>query len=238
MGHGLAESREDPPPEDLLHRRIKRVHRHDGKDAFGAVSRAIGSPDLADDVEIGALWAALPGSYRIPAGSWQPQWRAALAVLDETAYRGKEGQVQVQAMSMGGNPHLDEMSTLRGRYPSLPADTKIGLKRGDPPLGLGNWIAVLTWSDETALADVALGTASDEKALHLLPTLPNQDERPAELMIWWALLYGLSIFARYYPGLWMEALAVDHSELTVPLEGILHAALTAIPALLYREILG
>jgi hypothetical protein len=213
------------------------VPRDDGKDAFGAVSRAIGSSNFSGTVELGALWAALPDTYRIPEQSWLPEWRPTLAVLDETTYRGKEGEIQVQAMSMSGNPHLDEISTLRGRYPSLPPDIKVGLKSGDSDLGAGNWIVVLTWSEETKLTDVAPGTALDEKSFHLLPTLPGQDERPAELMLWWALLYGLSIFARYHPGLWMEALAVDRSELAVPLEGVLDAALEAIPALIHQELL-
>jgi hypothetical protein len=237
VGHGLAEDRRNPPPEDLLHRAVKRSPRQDGKDAFGAVSRAIGSPDLAATVELGALWAALPNTYRIPKESWLPEWRSALAVIDETGYRGEPGKVQVQAMSAGGNPHLDEVATLRDRYTSLPADTEIGVKPSDP-LGAGNWFAVLSWDEKTPLAEVAEGTALDEGSQHLLPTLPGGGERPAELMIWWALIYGLSIFARYHPGLWIQALAVDASELAVPLEGVLGAALAAIPAMVLDEVFG
>lgn len=235
VGHGLSEDKLDPPPEDLLHRRIERSPRRDGRDAFSAVSEAIGSPTFDGGIELGAFWVALPGTYRIPDGSWTPEWRPALQILDETAYRGVEGEVRVQAMSAGGNPHLDAASTLRGRYPSLPADTKIGAKESEE-LGRGNWFAVLTWDEKTELGQVARGTALDEKALQLRPTLPGEREQVSDLMLWWTLLFGFSIFARYHPGLWMEALAVDLSELAVPLEAVLDLALSVIPALVHEAL--
>jgi hypothetical protein len=235
VGHGLSEDKVDPPPEDLLHRRIERTPRKDRRDAFSAVSDAIGSPTFYGGIELGALWVALPETYRIPDESWLPEWRPALAILDETAYQGAEGEVRVQAMSAGGNPHLDAASTLRGRYPSLPTDTKVGVKEGEG-LGRGNWFAVLTWEEKTKLRQVARGTSLDEKALQLRPTLPGQQEQVSDLMSWWTLLFGLSIFARYHPGLWMEALAVDHSELAVPLEAVLDRALAVIPALVHEAL--
>jgi hypothetical protein len=236
MGHGLAEVRTNPQPADPLHRKIRRSPKKGDRDAFGAVGRAIGSADLVGDTELGALWAILPGTHRIPEKSWQSDWRPALVVLDETSYRGKPGEIQVQALSLSGNPHLDEVSTLRDRYPSLPPDARVGLKSAESDLEPGNWIVVLVWDEETPLAGVVSGTARDESAHNLVPTLPGQAERPAEILIWWALLYGLSLFARYSPGLWMAALAVDHSDLAVPLEGVLEAALTAIPALVHKEL--
>jgi hypothetical protein len=77
--HGLAEDRK-VEPEDILHRRIYRRPKKDGSDAFGSVARATGSGDLEHGAEIGALWAALPSSYRLPPESWQPEWRLALRV--------------------------------------------------------------------------------------------------------------------------------------------------------------
>jgi hypothetical protein len=236
-GHGLREDKVNPPPEDLLHRRIERSPRQDGRDAFSAVSQATGSFLFDGGVELGALWASLPGSYRIPDGSWLPEWRPVLAVLDETSSRGAEGEIRVQAMSAGGNPHLDAVSTLRGRYPSLPADTKVGVKES-VELGRGNWFAVLTWDEKMRLEQVATGTILDESALQLRPTLPGQQAPVSDLMSWWTLLFGLSIFARYHPGLWMEALAVDRSELAVPLEAMLDRALSVVPALVHEALFG
>jgi len=236
-GHGLQGDRRNPPPADLLHRHVKRDPKRDGRDAFGAVSRAIQSPDLETAIELGAVWAALPDTYRIPNESWLPAWRSALPVLDETAYRGSEGETQVQVLCMSGNPHCGEVETLQGRYPSLPADTKIGLKSGGEELGPGNWIAVLTWSAEHDIDEVVPYDA-DRKGRTLLPSLPDQKERPAPLMLWWLLLFGLSVFARYHPELWAEALDVDASEHAVPLEGLLDGALETVPSLVHDVLLG
>jgi hypothetical protein len=57
-------------------------------------------------------------------------------------------------------------------------------------------------------------------------------------MMWWLLLFGLSIFARYHPELWAETLDVDRSEHAVPLEGVLDRALAIVPALIHNLLLG
>jgi YaaC-like protein len=112
-GHGLAEDRQKPAPDDLLHRRVKRAPSRSNKDAFGAVVRATGSPDLIGAVELGALWATLPQTYRLPTESWLPEWRQALWVMDQGG-QPAPGQHRVQAWSMSGNPHYEAVDSLRG----------------------------------------------------------------------------------------------------------------------------
>jgi hypothetical protein len=51
------------------------------------------------------------------------------------------------------------------------------------------------------------------------------------LMLWWALLFGLSILARYSPTVWRAALDRDTSTLAVRIEDALDEALAAIPHL-------
>ncbi len=51
------------------------------------------------------------------------------------------------------------------------------------------------------------------------------------LMTWWALLYALSMIARYEPDAWVALLNVDESSLAVPLEGLLEDALVTVPHL-------
>ena len=238
-GHGLTEDRVNPAPGDLLHRKVKRFPAKHGRDAFGAVSRAIASPDLVDQVELGAVWAALPNTYPIPGRSWRPDWRTPLDVLDDGALTSQPGQARVQVASMAGNPHLDPAATLRERYPSLPEGTRIQVTTGSEALGAGNWVAVLTWSaghDLDAIAPLEDRLARSSR--HLLPTLPGQGGHLQPLMMWWLLLFGLSIFARYHPGLWASALDVDHSEHAVPLEAVLDRALEAVPLLVHQALLS
>ena len=50
-------------------------------------------------------------------------------------------------------------------------------------------------------------------------------------MLWWVLLFGLSMVARYDPELWIAELDVNRSENAVPIETVLDEALTAVPEL-------
>lgn len=238
-GHGLSQDREQPQPPDLLHRRIKRAPFREGRDAFGAVSRAIGSPDLSGPVEIGALWVALPNTHRIPEEVWLPSWRPALTVMDYTDQRAVQlGLTVIHAISFSGNPHLSPSETLKGRFPSVPADTRYRLLPHSEELVPGNWEMSMTWKADRPLDALAPAESWDpDRSRSLLPTLPNHDEVVNPLMMWWVLLFGLSLFARYEPELWMEALDVDQSPLAVPLEAVLQQALVAVPALLHEELL-
>ena len=242
-GHGLGEDRQTPAAANLLHRRVKRRPAQNGRDAFGAVSRAIGSPEPKTPIELGEVWVGLPDTYMIPASAWQPDWRPVLVVFDDNPWKNKEGEVEVQVASFGGNPHHDEMSTVVARrYPSLPGGTKLARKgNGSTTLPPGNWIAVLSWNSEHDVDSIAPknhGISSTGSSRHLRPTLASDSELLNPLMLWWVLLFGLSVFARYHPSLWMEALEVDRSELAVPLEGILDKGLSVIPALVHHELLG
>ena len=240
-GHGLAEERQTPGGANLLHRGIKRRAAADGRDAFGAVSRAIGSPEPKAPIELGDVWVGLPDTFMVPESLWQPDWRQVLVVFDEHPRKNKDGEVEVQVASFGGNPHHDETSTVMpSRYPLLPEDTKLATK-GDNPLPPGNWIVVLSWGvdhDFDAIAPPNRGMNSASTGRYILPTLAGDTDLLNPLMRWWLLLFGLSIFARYHPSLWMDALEVDRSDLAVPIEGVLDKALSAVPALVHHELLA
>ena|SRR5690349_5371856 len=51
------------------------------------------------------------------------------------------------------------------------------------------------------------------------------------LMAWWAVLYTLSMLARYHPAAWTVAIDVDASAAATSLEHALKEATTTIPAL-------
>ena len=235
-GHGLAEVRTAPAPDDVLHRRVKRAPSKSGRDAFGAVSRAIGSSDLVTPVQLGELWAGLPGTYRVPGRSWLPHWRSSLMVLEEATT--EVGRTRVQVLSAAGNPHVGAEEALCGRYPSLPPDTTVGLKPQPDGLEPGNWFAVLMWDDTHDIDHVVPNDLGPDSRRHLIPLLAEHQQQPDLLMVWWALLFGFSILARYHPALWAQVLDVDRSEHAVPLEGVLKRALDAAPLLIHEAILG
>jgi len=55
-------------------------------------------------------------------------------------------------------------------------------------------------------------------------------------MTWWGLRYALSMVARYEPAEWAGLLSIDHSELAVPLEGVLVDALEVVPRLVLNAL--
>ena len=240
-GHGLAEDRQTPNGANLLHRRVKRRAASDGRDAFGAVSRAIGSPEPKTPIELGEIWVGLPDTFMVPGSLWQPDWRPVLVVFDGHPRKNKDGEAEVQVASFGGNPHHNETSTVvSSRYPSLPEGTKLATK-GANTLPPGNWIVVLSWGpdhDFDAIAPPNRSMNSAGAGHYILPTLAGDTELLNPLMLWWLLLFGLSIFARYHPSLWMDTLEVDRSELAVPIEAILDKALSAVPGLVHHELLA
>ncbi len=56
------------------------------------------------------------------------------------------------------------------------------------------------------------------------------------LMTWWAVLYALSMVARYEPAAWVDSLDIDNSGLAVPLEGLLAEALEVVPHLILEAL--
>jgi len=61
---------------------------------------------------------------------------------------------------------------------------------------------------------------------------------PAPLMLWWALLLGLSSLVRYHPEQWTNAVDVDSSELAVSLQRVLDIAMDRVPQRLYQALIG
>jgi hypothetical protein len=62
----------------------------------------------------------------------------------------------------------------------------------------------------------------------LLPAVGGSSETLPPLVLWWILLFGLSLFTRYESARWTAALELRHP-LAVPLEALLDEALEAVP---------
>jgi hypothetical protein len=82
--------------------------------------------------------------------------------------------------------------------------------------------------------------APDYRKLGTRLLLPRAGGKEAltPLMLWWVFLFGLSSIARYEPEQWVSALAVNESELAVPIEAALDAALDALPELILAALIG
>ena len=61
---------------------------------------------------------------------------------------------------------------------------------------------------------------------------------PSPLMLWWALLLGLSSLVRYYPAVWVRAIDLDESILASPLRQVLDVAIERVPARVLDALRG
>ncbi|MER5600133.1 YaaC family protein [Streptomyces sp. NPDC002265] len=52
------------------------------------------------------------------------------------------------------------------------------------------------------------------------------------MMAWWAVLYTLSMLARYEPAAWGKLISVDDSQHAVPIERLLERTVNHLPVLI------
>jgi len=72
--------------------------------------------------------------------------------------------------------------------------------------------------------------------LWLFPGAGGADRSMHPLMAWWAVLFALSMLARYQPAEWAAHVDVDASPHAVPVERLLARAIGIIPELVAEAI--
>jgi hypothetical protein len=70
----------------------------------------------------------------------------------------------------------------------------------------------------------------------LMPAVEGEVATLHPLMMWWALLYPLSILSRYEPATWNALIDLDKSPSAVHLEALMEEALDAVPALIHQAV--
>ncbi|MCZ4611824.1 YaaC family protein [Streptomyces sp. Lzd4kr] len=71
---------------------------------------------------------------------------------------------------------------------------------------------------------------------YFLPVLGSMQRELHPLMAWWAVLYTLSMLARYQPAAWGALISVDTSQHAVPIERLLERAINHLPVLIADAI--
>ncbi|MFE2038508.1 YaaC family protein [Streptomyces scopuliridis] len=71
---------------------------------------------------------------------------------------------------------------------------------------------------------------------YFLPVLPLMRRELHPLMAWWAVLYALSMLARYQPAAWVKLISVDDSQHAVPIERLMERAISHLPVLIADTI--
>lgn len=203
--------------------------------SFPVLSDLLKSPDLSSAINFVELCEMLV-EPQFHAPLRPPQHPVLLARGDAllgpegsgTRYLHLEG---VPASVDVGNKHV--YAKFSAAYPSLAGSTfdKVeGLSKGRDGRSDTQSIQV-SWVDSCGPF-----TSTYRQSPVVLPAPPGGNHPMDPLMIWWAVLYGLSMLARYEPASWTKLIDVNASSSAVPIEFLLNTALEAVPDLLADTI--
>lgn len=237
--HGLNTPDLDSPVLSVVVRRSP-TGNDKSTDSFTGVARATKSPTFEESVDLGALWSSLPEVFQLLPSP--PATAPLLLVPGGVDHFMDRDHVHAAVVGYDGEP--EQLPSYLEQH--FPTTAGVGLFR---PQGLPHvtehtdWgLGVKVWwpADEPnvsghlrTLQRVAPGTA-DFSARWLRPGVAGVALSP--LLTWWALLFGLSMLARYEPAGWVAALAYDVSEFAAPLEQLLDIGLQRVPELVFEAL--
>ncbi|XUL94313.1 YaaC family protein [Streptomyces galilaeus] len=228
------------------------------KGSLAGVARAMGAEPLEAQVplKLGDLWRLIPETQRVPlpgAGGFpamhfspgglvhrgaQMWWRLSLYPVPS------EVRVRAESDRRAVDEFLANYPTLAGwsHTPDAP-DTVLWRERGN---GAEEELEIFV---PTALTGPV--RQEDERAdslrratlyrgpsdAYAFPALGGMSGPVHPLLAWWAVLFGLSILARYEPEAWAEIVDIDGSRAANAVEHLLDEAITVVPHMALIAIL-
>jgi hypothetical protein len=255
-GHGLKAPAPADPSIDLLRRVVKPEGAGISKgrrQSFAGVAEATGSAHLTSALELGAIWAAIPDLMRLPqppldGENWIRPLRVFRPVVDAAHVRLAD--MRPFELLIDGLPSETDLDTLyrclgdyptaEGAYmwhtPGMSEDSVISQPSAIGALPVFCWPDVPTNIHDRAQRFEAIAPDYRRLGTHLLLPRAGAQDALSPLMLWWALLFALSSIARYDPEAWIGALAVNDSNLAVPIEAALDTTLEALPELIFDAL--
>jgi hypothetical protein len=248
-GHGLGEDRDVQAPKwrtsILAYRVVPK-----GSGIFGAVASALGCGKLTGSVELGALWAALPEVGSAVSEDWLPALPVHMAISPEFGTPGRMYSALSSNVDFGFSASLRSAADVNkalARYPG-----SVGAVAATHNREVLSWPAPsgqcfqVQWQPDpgpaaqdgpeliTSYMAKRFPRYPRTEAFWLLPEVGNERDRLPPVLLWWVLLHGLSLLARYEPAAWRSALDLDQSPVADPLIDLLDSALQIVPDLLYE----
>jgi hypothetical protein len=241
-GHGLEAKNLDAP--DLAE---VNVRPKTGKaDSFAGVAAANGSEPLKGSVTMIELWASLPSLTRlIPDAKLSHPGPVSVYVTGDPMSNLRDFRWIPAGLGPLAADNFEEAEAALRRYRhGRDAEVIINPPDGKPAKALtiyGEGFQI-RWPnptqdypgerralDEWAPVDVLTGD-------HWMRPELSDGSSPSELITWWALLYALSMLARYQPVAWFRALDYDASTWAAPLAELLRIGTDAVPRLVLSAL--
>ena len=214
-------------------------------DSFSGVAGASASEALKEPVSIGELWATLPELATLlcetrwaeplivvadePGVSNLFNWErvsAVVAPLEADSPEEAERRLAAYPSGQSANLHQPQGLPLVGELTPYGQGIRVWWTAASPDLS-----GQRRKLDEVAPLDLR------SNLRWLRPALAD-GSLPSPLLTWWALLFALSMLARYEPAGWEAALDYDSSPLAAPLAHLLEVGVVLIPELVLEALVG
>lgn len=239
-GHGLKFDTTVPNAERLL---AAPVRAQTGRsDTFSRVSHALSSPVDFDEVAFGRLLAQVPEIFhefrRTDLGPTTLQPNGIYGGNTLVFPAGWELQAPGAPTDTGS---LDDLRAWIREYPAL-ADFDIDHDGDDAPRKSQNmghlWLVIpdptaLRWQDPYFMP---AGAVTYRRSSAIFPKLGSSQSPSHPLMVWWMLLFALSMVSRYSPRDWSHLMSIRESRIASILEHLLDTALDAVPNLIAEAL--
>lgn len=206
-------------------------------DAFQTLEGIFDCEPLPQGVSVGALWVALPDLRLQPlphSNDAPPALEFSGGTASPTSYTATLFGLPA-SLAQAADPKQAVSEYLK-HYPTLGTNS-ISPERSDLVPEVGGWglvSATRTWAINGSTGADALNDRLPIAYWNrwwVLPGFPGNNKPTHPYLMWFALLYVLSMAARYHPEVWGAALDVDQSLEAVLLEQALDKASVAGPNL-------
>jgi YaaC-like protein len=225
----------DAPQEPLPATSKKRLP------AFPAVARVLGSASLLRTARLVDLWSALPEAVARPAPGHADRWPPIFIDWSDLQTMTLTHNWSSKLFDEWANlslPDVDERirDILEHHYPAMPFAVpdhhQLAPSYGDPRGAL--WLDQQPVASAGGRPEYGDPEANYRGRYFAVPRVNGQEVQP--LLIWWAVLFALSMLARYYPRTWAQAIDVNSSEWATPLEHLMTEAVTALPEVIFEAL--
>jgi len=244
-GHGLSCPDLSLPNVLDLEIEFRTKPKRESPDSFHGVAWATHGETPSTPVKLGALWMALPDACSLLEEADQiEQWPEALLVVvpETTASRLERFDRVTAGVVSRRHPDGASLVNVLDKYPYA-CETQI---QEVPGAGVvATWTPAgdaltVHWPAETK--DLAGRVSTLDR---IVPTTPGGARwwRPlvagvqmSDLTMWWALLFGLSMLARYEPAGWNAMLDLDSDPHAAHLVRLMDDAIEVLPALVLQVL--
>lgn len=239
VGHGIEVLNLDQRP------RIADLDVRDrGRGSFTQLAPPLSSGTLPQGASLGGLWASIPTLAEMPLDYGSTEHRPAVQVQVSQVTTGMLlGYVLglPQRFSSGSTEQdiadfLEPYPTLVGHDHARTAGGPLLETDSAGRLGVHRGWAKAQGEDRQEFLSRLTTPYLDDYNRWVFPVLGGATTALHPLLAWWAILFALSMLARYEPASWTDNLDVDDNANTVPLEMALGQALDVCPALALRAV--